>query len=87
MASIPKIILSNPHIHMESGVLNRCVDYRLTEAVEEIDTGMVGIAPAETLTNADVLELLKVLAVEDINSRQNTYTFALDDVISWECSL
>lgn len=83
----PKIILTHPHIDMVGSTLEKCVDYWLTEAVEGITTGDVGYVPSEWLTSADVLEHLKTLAVNDINSRQTTYTFIYDDVVTWECIL
>ena len=84
MPANPKIILSHPHIDIVGTDLERCVDYRLTEEAEGITTGDVGYVPADNLTNADILEALKQLAVDDMNSRQTTYTFSLDDVITWE---
>lgn len=84
---IPALIMTNPHIDIVGGNLERCVDYRLTEAVEGITTGDIGYVPDANLTNADVLEHLKTLVVNDINSRQTTYTFTLDEVLTWECSL
>lgn len=84
---IPKLVLTRPHIDIVGSDLERCVDYWLSEAVEGITTGDIGYVPAENLTNADVLEHLKTLAVDDINSRQTTYTFTLDEVVTWECSL
>ncbi len=84
---VPKLILTNPHIDIVGSTLERCVDYRLTEAVEGITTGDIGYVPDDNLTNADVLEHLKTLVVDDINSRQTTYTFSLDEVMTWECSL
>ncbi|MFN7318137.1 MAG: hypothetical protein ACK5S6_01390 [bacterium] len=84
---IPKIILTRPHIDIVGSDLERCVDYRLSESVEGISTGDVGYVPADNLTNADVLEHLKQLVVDDINSLQTTYTFTLDEVVSWECLL
>lgn len=84
---VPKLILTRPHIDIVGTDLERCVDYRLSDAVEGIVDGDVGYVPAENLTNADVLENLKTLAVDDINARQSTYVFKLDDVVTWECSL
>ncbi len=84
---IPKLILTNPHIDIVGSALERCVDYRLSEAVEGITTGDIGYVPANDLFNADVLEHLKTIVVNDINSRQTTYTFTLDDVVTWECAL
>lgn len=80
----PKIILSRPHIDIVSGTFEKCVDYRLSETVEGISTGDVGYFPDDYLTNADVLEALKFLAVADINSRQSTYVFTDGDVITFE---
>jgi hypothetical protein len=54
---VPKLILTNPHIDIVGSTLERCVDYRLTEAVEGITTGDIG------------------------------YTFSIDEVLTWECSL
>ena len=84
---IPKLILTRPHIDIVGTDLERCVDYRLSDSVEGITEGDIGYIPAENLTNADVLEHLKTIVVDDINSRQTTYTFTLDDVVTWECSL
>lgn len=84
---VPRIILSHPHIDVVGSDIEKCCDYRLTEEVEGITTGEVGYVAADNLTSADVLEALKTLVVNDINSRQTTYTFALDDVVTWECSL
>ena len=84
---IPKLILTRPHIDIVGTDLERCVDYRLTEEVEGITTGDIGYVPSDVLSNADVLEHLKTLVVDDINSRQSTYVFRLDDVVTWECSL
>lgn len=87
MPANPKIILTRPHIDVVGSDIEKCCDYRLTEEVEGITTGEVGAIYADHLTGPDVLELLKSLAVTDINSRQTTYTFAIDDVITWECLL
>lgn len=87
MPANPKLVLSNLHIHITGGDVEKCCDYRITEEVEGITTGDVGYVAADNLTSADVLEALKTLVVNDINSRQTTYTFALDDVVTWECSL
>ena len=84
---IPKLILTNQHIDIVAGELEHCVDYRLTDSVEGITGGDVGYVPADNLFNADVLEHLKTIVVNDINSRQTTYTFTLDDVVTWECAL
>jgi len=84
---IPKLILTRPHIDIVGTDLERCVEYRLSDSVEGITEGDIGYIPAENLTNADVLEHLKTLVVDDINSRQSTYTFTLDEVVTWECSL
>jgi hypothetical protein len=82
---VPYIILTSPHIHIDGSDMKRCVDYRLTDEVEGITTGDVGYVPADYLTSADVLEVLKKMAVDDINGRQTTYTFGLEQVITWEC--
>lgn len=82
----PRLIVTCSHIDIVGSDLERCVDYRISESVEGITTGDVGYVPAENLTSADVLEHLKTLVVSDINSRQTTYTFLVDDVITWECS-
>ena len=87
MTNNTKLILSNPHMHVISGTLEWCIDYRLLEAVEGISDGMVACVPDYWLGNADILEQLKSVVVADINSRQNTCVFLLDDIITWECSL
>ena len=81
---MPRIILKRPHIDIVGSELERCVDYWLDSAVEGITTGDVGYVPADNLTDDDVLEALKQLAVADINARQSTIVFTLDDVITWE---
>lgn len=84
--SNPKIILQNPHFHIigRQNDLQRCVDYRLTETVEGIETGRVGYVPPDSFSNADILKALKSLAVADINSKQSTYVFNDSDVITFE---
>jgi hypothetical protein len=84
---VPKLILSRPHIDIVAGELEHCVDYRLTESVEGVTGGDVGYVPADNLTNADVMEHIKQLVVDDINSLQTTYTFTISEIVSWECSL
>jgi hypothetical protein len=86
MAGNPKLILYNKHVEPGGSLLHWCVDYRLTEEVEGITTGDVGYEPDPFLTNADILEALKSLVVTDINGRQSTYTFLVDDVVDWESS-
>ena len=81
---MPKIILTRPHIDIVGSDLERCVDYWLESEVEGITTGDVGYVPADNLTDDDVLEALKQLAVDDINSRQSTIVFTVADVITWE---
>ena len=80
----PKIILTRPHVDDVAGEFEWCADYRLSEAVDGIETGDVGFVPPDHYQAEDVVETIKGLAVEDINSRQGTYVFVLDDVISWE---
>lgn len=80
----PKIILTRPHIDIVNNQFEKCVDYRLSETVEGIDTGDVGYVFDETIGDFDAIELLKPLVVADINSRQSTYVFNGDDIITFE---
>jgi len=84
MAAV-KIILTHPHIEVEDGAIEFCVDYRFTEAVEGVIDGEVGYEPAAGATEAQILDQLKTLAVDHANLQtSNAAGFTVDDVITWE---
>lgn len=86
MASV-KIILTHPHIETRSGFLQYCAAYRFTEAINGVMDGQVGYEPASGLTEAQILDQLKALAVDHANLQTSNATgFTSADVITWEAS-
>lgn len=84
MAAV-KIILSHPHIEVEDGVIEYCVYYRFTEAVEGVIDGEVGYYASPALTEDEILAELKTMAVDHANLQtSNAAGFTVDDVITWE---
>ena len=53
-----KIVLSHPHVEVEDGAIEYCVNYRLTEAVRGVMDGEVGYEPAEGATQEQILSNL-----------------------------
>lgn len=83
--SAVKIVLSHPHIEVEDGVIEYCVDYRLTQAVMGVIDGEVGYEPSPGETDVDVLLTLKTMAADHANLQtENAEGFTADDVITWE---
>lgn len=78
-----KILLESPHTDVVGDDVELCANYKLTTAVESVETGEVGFVPPEHYTREDVLEELKRMAVDEINSLQSTLTFDVGDVIAW----
>lgn len=84
MAAV-KIIVSHPHIEAEDGVIEYCVNYRFTEAVEGVLDGEVGYEPSPGLTEDEILTELKTMVVDHANLQtSNALGFTVDDVITWE---
>lgn len=84
MAAV-KIIVSHPHIEAEDGVIEYCVNYRFTEAVNGVMDGEVGYEPSLGMTEADILAQLQNMVVDHANLQtSDAVGFTLDDVITWE---
>lgn len=80
-----KIIVSHPHIEAEDGVIEYCVNYRFTEAVEGVLDGEVGYEPSPGLTEDEILTELKTMVVDHANLQtSDALGFTVDDVITWE---
>lgn len=79
----PKILFKTPHMQLSGSDIEYCVDYELTETVEGILKGEVGYVAPYNLLAADVLEVLKQMAVDQLNGLQSTYTFDVGDVLTW----
>lgn len=83
--SAVKIILSRPHVEIEGGVIEYCVNYRLSSPVMGVLDGEVGYEPSPGETDADVLTNLKTMVVDHANLQtENLEGFTTDDVITWE---
>lgn len=80
----PKVILRNRHIEIILGDVHHCVEWHLSEAVEGQLTGEVGSTFDTFLTDADVMEQLKHMVVDELNAIQTTFTFDVSDILSWE---
>lgn len=84
MAAV-KIILSHPHIEVEDSVIEYCVNYRFSEAVEGVLDGEVGYEPSPGLTEDEILTELKTMVVDHANLQtSDALGFTVDDVITWE---
>lgn len=84
MASI-KIVLEHPHVELEAADIEYCVGYRLTEPVGGVMNGEVGFAPDPGMTQAEILDTLKQMAVDHANLQtENAIGWTMDDVITWE---
>lgn len=80
-----KIVLSHPHIELEDGAIEYCVNYRLTEAVRGVMDGEVGYEPAENATQEQILSDLCQMAADHANLQtENVEAFTAADVITWE---
>jgi hypothetical protein len=80
-----KIVLSHPHIELEDGAIEYCVNYRLTEAVRGVIDGEVGYEPAEGATQEEILSDLCQMAADHANLQtENAESFTTADVITWE---
>ena len=80
-----KIVLQHPHVELAAGVLEYCVGYRITEPIGGVMDGEVGYAPAPGATDAEILDEIKILAVEHANLQTaDAVPFTLSDVITWE---
>ena len=80
-----KIVLSHPHIELEDGAIEYCVNYRLTEAVRGVIDGEVGCEPAPGATQEQILAQLSVMAADHANLQtENVEAFTSADVITWE---
>lgn len=80
-----KIVISHPHIEAEDGIIEYCVNYRLTESVEGVLDGEVGYEPDPGLTEAEILTELKAMVVDHANLQtSDARGFTVDDVITWE---
>lgn len=79
----PKILFQTPHMQLSGSDVEYCVDYALTEEVEGILTGEVGYVAAYNELMPDAVEVLKQMAVDQLNGLQSTYTFDVGDVLTF----
>jgi len=80
-----RIILHHPHVDVHDGRLCYCSFYRFTERVAGVEDGEVELEPVAPMTDAEILDAIKVLAVEHANLQTaDAVPFTLADVITWE---
>ena len=80
-----KIVLHRRHVEVEDGYVEWCCYYRLTEPVNGVEDGEVGFVPTPGMTQAQVLDELKQMAVDHANLQtSDALPFTLSDVITWE---
>ena len=83
--ALVKIIVTHPHIEAEDGVIEYCINYHFTEAVEGVIDGEVGYEPSPGTTEAEILTELKAMVVDHANLQtSNAAGFTIDDVLTWE---
>lgn len=83
--STVKIILSHPHVEIESTDIKYCVAYKLTEAVRGVIDGEVGYVPSPGATHNDIIADLCQMAADHANLQtESQESFTVDDVITWE---
>ena len=82
---VAKIILHHPHVDVHGGALCYGASYRLSEKVQGVEDGEVELVPSVPMTDAEILDSIKVLAVDHANLQTaNAVPFTLADVITWE---
>ena len=80
-----KIVLHRRHVEVEDGDVEWCCYYRFTEPVNGVEDGEVGFVPTPGMTQKDVLDQLKQMAVDHANLQtSDALPFTLSDVITWE---
>lgn len=80
-----RIILHHPHVDVHDGTLCYCAFYRLSEKVAGVEDGEVELVPVEPMTDAQILDEIKALAVAHANLQTaDAVPFTLSDVITWE---
>ncbi len=80
-----KIVLHRRHVEVEDGDIELCCYYRFTEPVNGVEDGEVGFVPTPGMTQAQVLDELKQMAVDHANLQTSeALPFTLSDVITWE---
>lgn len=80
-----RIILHHPHVDVHDGRLCYCSFYRLSERVAGVEDGEVELEPVAPMTDAEILDAIKSLAVAHANLQTaDAVPFTLADVITWE---
>lgn len=80
-----RIILHHPHVDVHDGVMCYCSFYRLSEKVNGVEDGEVELVPDVPMTDAEILDAIKVLAVDHANLQtSDAVPFTLADIVTWE---
>lgn len=80
-----RIILHHPHVDVHDGRLCYCSFYRFSERVAGVEDGEVELEPVAPMTDAEILDAIKSLAVAHANLQTaDAVPFTLADVITWE---